>query len=129
MLRGCSDEEIQLRHQALQHLTRSGRGGRADSTQKPLFTVFLLAEVFCFHQSVGEDDEPIAGCERYCRRFILRFGLNADGQSADVETFNRSVAAAQDGSVVTGIDVMEDPPGRVVLREKSCGEAQSTLAV
>src|SRR5438445_635535 len=97
--------------------------------QQPHLAVFFIASIDGLDQTVGEDDEPIRWSENDAGRFVLRFRLNAEGQSADVKALDQSVGAAQDRRVVSGIDVIKQSTVGVVLPKKRRGEAQSALAV
>ncbi len=60
---------------------------------------------------------------------LFHLRLNAEGEAADVEAFDLSAGAAQDGIVVARVDVGERAMNLVVCGEKRSSEAQASLAV
>ena len=129
MLRGGTHEPIHVAHHATQHF--AGRAGRArvEHVQQARCRHILFALIQGFHQAIGEDHQPIALLQDQVAGFIAGFCLDPEWQSTDRQSFHGSGAAPENGCVVSGIDVGESPVHRIVLRQESGGEAQSSLAV
>src|SRR5579872_1369619 len=123
MLWRISHEEIDFRHQALQHLGRFYSFVVFDRGEQPRLSKFFLARILGFHYSVGKDDQPIARRKRDLCRLILHVGHDPERQAANIEAFDLSAGTAQDGVIMSRIDVIDRAVGRVVFRKKGGREA------
>src|ERR1700692_808622 len=105
VLRSRADKEIQVGHEALQQFFGRCRDAGCKCAEQTRLVELFVVSVHRFQQTGGKNNQPTPGSQRSACRSILRFRLNADGQSTHIETFDQSRAPAQDRSVVTGINV------------------------
>ncbi len=85
VLRRVAHEHIERSEDALHHF-----GGRRLSRarrhcEQALLSILFVRSVDCLHHSIGEDDEPVTGCEHDAAGLIGQVGADADRQPARVE--------------------------------------------
>ena len=97
--------------------------------RKRCFSVFLLKIVLGFDYAISEGYQPIATLKCHFAGLVEGIFHYAKRQPSDCEPFDDAGLTAQDGIVVSGVDVGQSARHRIEFGNKCSGEAAAILAV
>ena len=129
MLRSVADKAIEIQHDGFQHFRWRRLLIGEQHNHQTRFPVLFAVFVFRLGDAIGEDDQPIAALQRDLSRFVDSVLLDAERNAARWPALDGSCLAAQDGRVVSGVDVGQAARCRAVLGDECGGEPAAILAI